>query len=124
MLADVSRLHASLTRDTEGYLLEAIKPVRINGRSVDRALLRTADRVTLGKSCQFEFRQPAPVSASARIELTSGHRLPLAVSGVLLMADTLLLGPGSQVHVTLPDAKHAVVLFRSKDGLNVRARAD
>ncbi len=27
-------LHASLTRDTEGYVLEAVRPIQVNGRRV------------------------------------------------------------------------------------------
>jgi hypothetical protein len=120
LFADVSRVHAALTRESEGYLLEAMRPVLVNGQPVEKALLRANDRVTLGTSCQFQFRQPAPVSTSARLDLVSGQRLPLAVDGVLLMADTLLLGPGSQVHVALPDLKRPVVLYRHKEGLGVR----
>jgi hypothetical protein len=120
IFADVSRLHATLTRDTEGYLLEAGRPVLVNGRLVDRALLHAGDRVTLGSCCQFQFQQPVPVSASARLDLVSGHRLRLAVEGVLLMADTLVLGPGSQVHVPMPDLQQPVILFRTRDGLGVR----
>ena len=120
IFADVSRLHAVLTRDAEGYLLDAVRPALVNGQPIDKALLRANDRVTLGTGCQFQFRQPAAVSTSARLDLTSGHRLPLALDGVLLMADTLVLGPGAQAHVSLPDAKQTVVLFRHKDGLGVR----
>jgi hypothetical protein len=36
------------------------------------------------------------------------------------MADTLLLGPGSHVHVELPESKETVVIYRHKDGLGVR----
>ena len=36
------------------------------------------------------------------------------------MADTLILGPGSHVHVPIPDLKQPVVLYRHKDGLGVR----
>jgi hypothetical protein len=46
--------------------------------------------------------------------------LPLALDGVLLMADTLVLGSGSRAHVRLPDVREPVVLFRQKDGLGVR----
>jgi tetratricopeptide (TPR) repeat protein len=120
LYADVSRLHASLTRDEEGYLLEAVRCVKVNGKPVERALLQANDRITLGTSCQFHFRQPAPVSTSARLDLVSGHRLPLALDGVLLMADTLLLGAGSHTHVALPDVRPPVVLYRHKDGLAVR----
>jgi hypothetical protein len=120
LVADVSRLHATLTRDAEGYVLEAVRPVQVNGQATTRALLRPGDRVTLGTSCQFQFLQPVPVSASARLDLVSGHRLPIAVDAILLMADTLVLGSGPQVHVTVPDLKQPVILFRHKDGLGLR----
>jgi hypothetical protein len=120
LVADVSRLHATLTRDSEGYVLEAVRPVTVNGQLTTRALLRPGDRVTLGTSCQVQFHQPVPVSASARLELVSGHRLPVGVDGVLLMADTLVLGNGPQSHVEVPDLKQPVVLFRHKDGLGLR----
>ncbi len=120
LFADVSRLHAVLTRDPEGYLLEALRPAQVNGRPVLKGLLRSGDRVTLGTCCQIQFRQPVPVSASARLDLVSGHRLRLAVEGVLLMADTLVLGPSPQAHVVMPDLREPVVLFRQKAGLGVR----
>jgi tetratricopeptide (TPR) repeat protein len=120
LFADVSRLHAALTRDPEGYLLEGLRLVQVNGQPVLRALLRSGDRVTLGGCCQLQFRQPVPVSASARLDLASGHRLRLAVDAVLLMADTLVLGPGPQSHVVMPGLKQPVVLFRHKGGLGVR----
>jgi tetratricopeptide (TPR) repeat protein len=120
LVADVSRLHASLTRDGEGYVLEAVRPVQVNGQPATRALLRPGDRVTLGASCQFVFRVPVPVSGTARLDLVSGHRVPLGVDGVLLMADTLVLGDGAQVHVTVPDLRRPIVFYRHKDGLGLR----
>ncbi len=113
-------MHATLTRDVEGYLLEAIRAIQVNGQPVTRALLRPEDRVTLGSSCQLLFRQPVPVSLSARLDVVSGHRLPLALDGVLLMADTLVLGNNAQAHVTIPGLKEPLILFRSKDQLGVR----
>jgi tetratricopeptide (TPR) repeat protein len=120
LVADVSRLHATLTRDSEGYLLEAVRPIQVNGQSATRALLQAGDRVTLGTSCQFLFRLPVPGSTTARLDLVSGHRLPLAVDGVLLLAETLVLGGEAPSHVTVPELKEPVVLFRNKDGLGVR----
>jgi hypothetical protein len=124
LLADVSRMHATLSRDAEGYLIEAARPVLVNGLAQTRATLRPGDRVTLGASCQFLFQKPVPVSGSAKLEMVSGHRLPLSVSAVLLMADSLVLGPGSQVHVSIPDRKEALVLFRHKDGIGIRCPGD
>jgi tetratricopeptide (TPR) repeat protein len=120
LYADVSRHHATITRDGEGYLLEAVRPVQVNGQAIEKALLRPNDRVTLGTSCQLQFRQPVAVSTSARLDITSGHRLPLALDAVLLMADTLILGPGTQSHVMLPDLKQPIILYRHKAGLGVR----
>jgi hypothetical protein len=120
LFADVARTHAALTRDAEGYLLEAVRSLQVNGQPTEKALLQPGDRVTLGGCCQLQFRQPVPVSATARLDLVSGHRLPLTVDGVILMADTLVLGPGPQAHVSIPDMEVPVILFRQKDGLGVR----
>jgi hypothetical protein len=118
--ADVARMHATLLRDPEGWVLEAIRSAQVNNQPTTRTLLRTGDRITLGSSCQLVFRQSVALSASARLDLVSGHRLPLALDGVLLMADTLFLGDGPQVHVTLPGRKEPLILFRNKDSLGVK----
>jgi len=124
IFADVSRHHATLTRDSEGYLLQSVRTVQVNGQTVEKALLHAGDRVTLGTSCQFQFRQPVPLSASAVLELVSGHRLRLAVNAVVLMADTIVLGPGPQAHVIMPDLRQPVILYRHKDGLGIRCPGD
>jgi hypothetical protein len=122
LVADVSRLHASLMRDAEGYILEAVRPIQVNGREATRTLLQSGDRITLGASCQLQFRLPVPISTSARLDLVSGHHLPLSVDAILLMADTLVLGEGPQVHVQVPDLKQPLVLFRQQDTLGIRHR--
>jgi hypothetical protein len=124
LLADVSRMHATISRDAEGYLIEAARPVLVNGQPQTRAPLLPGDRVTLGASCQFLFQKPVPISASAKLEMVSGHRLPLSVSAVLLMADSLVLGPGTQAHVPIPDRKENIVLYRHQDGIGIRCPGD
>ena len=120
LFADVSRLHAELTRDGEGYVLESGRDILVNGDPTRRAALVAGDRVTLGGTCQFVFHRPVPISPSVRLELVSGHRLPVAVDGILLMAENLILGPDGPVHVTLPHAGGNVVIYRGKDGLGIR----
>ena len=120
LFADVSRLHAELSRDGEGYVLESAREVMVNGASAKRTILRTGDRVTLGATCQFIFHQPVPISPSARLELVSGHRLPVAVDGILLMAENLIFGPGPQAHVLLPEGAGNLVFYRSQEGLGFR----
>jgi len=120
LLADVSRHHATIQRDPEGYFLEAVRKVQINGRPIDKALLRSGDRITLGNSCQVQFWQPVPVSTSARLDMVSGHRFAEPVEAVLLMADTLVIGPAAQSHVQVPDMTQPLIVFRNKTGLAVR----
>jgi len=131
LFADVSRVHADISRDGEGYVVESgkaapvngkevVRSVRINGKDTSRAVLAPGDRVTLGPTCQFLFQKPVSVSSTARLELTSGHRLMLPVEGVLLMANEVILGAGPQAHVQVPDLPGKVLLYRSKEGLGVR----
>jgi hypothetical protein len=124
LIADVSRLHATISRDGEGYVLEAVRPIQVNGATVTKSPLQSGDRFTLGPSCQFSFRLPVPGSSTARVDLKSGHRLPAAVEGVLLMSETLVIGPADQAHVTAPELKQSIVLFRHKDGLGVRYKGE
>ncbi|MBX9579564.1 MAG: hypothetical protein K2X87_04580, partial [Gemmataceae bacterium] len=132
LFAEVSRVHAEVTRDGEGYLIEAgrsavaagatasPRAVRVNDAEAVRAVLAPGDRVTLGPTCQFVFGRPVGVSGTACLRLTSGHRLTPLVEGVLLMANELILGPGPDAHVVVPDAPGRVLVYRSRDGLGVR----
>jgi FHA domain len=118
LYADVSRIHATLTRDEESYILETSRDVLVNGHSVSRAVLQSGDRLSIS-ACPMQFEQPVPGCLSGRLTL-GGRRLPMAVDGVLLMADMLVLGPGDKVHVRMPDLPQPLYLFRQKDRLGVR----
>lgn len=120
LIADVSRHHATIQRDPEGYFLEAVRKVQINGNAIEKTLLRSGDRITLGSTCQLQFWQPVPVSTSARLDMVSGHRFAEPVQAVILMADTLVIGPASQSHVQVPDMTQPLILFRTKNGLAAR----
>src|ERR1043166_5449696 len=120
LIADVSRHHATIQRDTEGYFLEAVRKVQVNAKPTDKALLRNADRITLGTSCQLQFWQPVPVSTSGRLDMTSGHRFAQPVQAVLLMADTLIIGPAEQSHVVVPEMSRPLILYRQQGGLAAR----
>jgi hypothetical protein len=120
LLADVSRHHATIQRDPEGYFLEAVRKVQINGQAMDKTLLRNSDRITLGSSCQLQFWQPVPVSTSGRLDMVSGHRFAEPVQAVVLMADTLVIGPTVQSHIQVPDMTQPLILYRNKAGLAAR----
>ncbi len=120
LFADVSRIHAALTRDAECYLLEASKAVSLNGSVAEKAVLQNGDRITLGNSCQMTFELPVPGGLSARLLLSGGRRLPMAVDGVLLMADMLVLGSGDKAHIQMPELEKPIYLVRQKDQLLVK----
>src|SRR6185436_5919782 len=105
ILADLSRNHAAIRRDGEGYWLSADRPTAVNLAPVQRALLRSGDRITLGASCQLLFSQPEPLSTTARLTVVSGHRFAHPVDAVLLMAETLILDRSPQAHIQAPDLR-------------------
>ncbi|WP_148598105.1 FHA domain-containing protein [Aquisphaera giovannonii] len=122
LMGDLSRNHATLIRSGESYVLQAHHPSFINGKAVaDRAVLRDGDVIRLGDTVELEFRQPSPVSATARLAIVSRHRLPLAVDGVLLMAETCIVGGTGQAHIPAPSVRQPLVLYRQGNALWCRA---
>jgi hypothetical protein len=117
LLADLSRRHAVIARDGEHYTLRALHPTFVNGRAVDSAPLRDGDVIRLGSNVELEFRRPSPVTSTATLRLLSRHRPPMAVDGVLLMAQSCLVGPTRQCHISAPKLTQPVVLFRQADTL-------
>ena len=103
LFADVSRLHAEIHRDGEGYVLESGHNVAVNGTPAKRTVLKPEDRITFGSTCQLLFQQPVPISPTAKLELVSGHRLPVAVDAVWLMAENLGAGRRPlRPHIVVP----------------------
>jgi len=121
LLGDLSRKHATVVRDGEGYVIRAIKPTFVNGKNVTTAPLRDGDVIRLGSTVELEFRQPSPVSATARLRVVSRHRLPLAVDGVILMAETCIVGDSKQAHIAAPGLTAPIVLYRQGETLWCRA---
>lgn len=122
ILGDLSRLHAKIRRDGEGYLLEPVRQTKLNGQSIVRTVqLTDGCLIELGTGVRLRFRRPHPLSASARLDLVSRHRTQPAVDGVILMADSVVLGPGANSHIPCPDWTGEVVLAGRGDELFCRA---
>jgi hypothetical protein len=121
IMADISSRHARLCRDGEGYLLEPIRRVSLDGRLLrGAASLRDGAEITLGQSVRLVFRRPHPLSATARLDFASPHRTQPPADGVLLMADSCVLGPNSYCHVVCRDWPQEVILFRRDRELSCR----
>jgi hypothetical protein len=120
VLGDLSRRHAKVRRDGENYLIEPCRPVRLNGRPVDRAApLVDGAMLELG-NVSLRFRQPHPLSATARLEFVSRHRTHPSADAVLLMAESCVLGPDAQSHVVCGDWSRDLILYRQGDDLFCR----
>ena len=125
IMGDISRLHAWIERDGEGYLLRAVRPAAVNGHSVrEKAVLADASHIVLGSGVRLEFRRPSPLSTTARLELASSHRLSLPTDVVLLMAETCIVGPKTGSHVVAADWTRELVLYRLGDELWCRTAGE
>lgn len=122
LLADLAACHARIRRDSEGYLLEAVRETYVDGRPVVRAaLLREGSRIQLGSGVRLVFRRPHALSATARLEFASHHRTQPSVDAVLLLADVCLLGPAPRSHIVCPNWPAEVMLYRIEDELYCRS---
>lgn len=145
IMGDLSRQHARLRRE-DGYWIEPLQAVRVNGRVIEKPgclekagllplqpvrvngrLIRGAtnlsdgDEIELGEGVRLRFRQPHALSATARLEFLSRHRTEPSAAGILLMAESCVLGPKWQDHVVCREWAHDVVLFRRDERLFCRA---
>lgn len=124
ILGDLAKRHARIRRDGEGYLIEAIQPVWVDNVAVKRvASLSDGNRIQLGSSVRLVFRRPHALSATARLEFDSNHRTQPSVDGLLLMADSCVLGPRPHSHVVCRDWPEEVVLYRHESDLYCRSAA-
>jgi len=119
---DLARRHATLCRDHEGYTLSAEGPTRVNGVPVRGATaLRDGALIELGSAVKFRFRLPHPLSCTAQLLPASHHRTRPASDGVLLLADSCLLGPGMGNHIVARHFTQDVLLFRQSGELRCRS---
>jgi len=123
LVADLSRRHVSLVRDDESYVLQARSVASVNGRPVnDRMVLPQSCSIGLGGSVELGFSVPNPLSASARLTFRSSHRPSTSVDGVVLMADTCVLGPAMTSHIRCEAWPEAVILVRTASGITVKSQ--
>lgn len=123
LLAPLSRRHARFIRQDDAWFLQPLQSCAVGGRPVTgRTLLRNGSEIQLGDRVRLRFRIPSVLSASALLEFLSGHQPRLSLNGVLLMADTLLLGPRQDNHVCCPAWPDSVVLYRRQQQLLCRSK--
>jgi len=135
ILADVSRRHAVLRREAGAYVLQPLAKVYVDGLLVTGpTVLGDKHQIQLGGSAakdgkagqggvQIVFTRPHALSATARIEIVSGHRTAPSADAILLVADSCVLGPGNHSHIQCGRWKDDVILFRKSGDLHCRSTA-
>ncbi len=119
--ADISRRHASIRRDEDGYLLLPSASVSLDGKSVTQPTpLCDGQEIDLAGAAKLEFRIPHPLSRTARLTITSRHRTQPPVDGILLLAESCIIGPAPSCHVWARDMAAEAVLFEQEDELQFR----
>jgi hypothetical protein len=118
ILGDVSRQHAKIHRNGEGYLITPLRPTRVHGRSIDSVTsLADGSLIELGEGVQLRFRRPHALSGTARLEFVSRHRTQPSCDAVLFLADSCILGPAANCHVVCRNWSQQIVLFRQEEQL-------
>jgi hypothetical protein len=125
ILGDISRRHATIERDAEGYVLRPLRPTFLDGQRIEHPReLKDAETIALGSATggvQLAFRRPHALSMTARLDLVSRNRFEPATDAALLMADTCILGPKLSSHIVCPNWSKEIVLFRQGERLFCRS---
>ncbi|MEM7312767.1 MAG: FHA domain-containing protein, partial [Planctomycetota bacterium] len=120
ILGDLSRHHATITRDSGEYLLDPLGPVQIFNQTISEPkMLNDGDEILLGTSVsniEVRFRKPNVLSSTARLEFLSHHRTQPSADGVILFAETCVLGASDDSHVVCRDWEGQVILMPTEDG--------
>ena len=124
LMANLSRRHATLLRNGEDWFIHPHNSTVVSGRAVTGpTLLRTGDEICLAERVRLGFRIPSVLAGSALIDFESPHRPAHSVNGIILMTDSILLGPRKDHHVCCPDWPEVVVIYHQDSVLRCRSKA-
>ena len=116
IVGDLSRQAAAIIRSGSDYLLQPLQSTRLDGAAVQRPqLLHSGHTLQLGERVKLKFTVANRLSATARLDLVSHHRFKPSVDGVLLMADSCLLGATNHCHIVCPNWSQEVQLYRHQE---------
>lgn len=122
ILADLSRRHAILHRDAGAYVLEPLQRTRVDGREITSPfVLSDGQLIQLGDNVCIRFNRPHALSATAKLTFESHHKTQPTADGVLLMADSCVLGPNRHCHVRCRDWQRDVIIYRQNNQVFCRA---
>jgi hypothetical protein len=111
-----------IARSGNDFLATNLAATTCDGRPLaDRHLLKHGQQLSLGSAVVVKLTVPHRYSATARLDLVSRHRTQPWSDAVILVADTIILGPGSTSHIVVPHLDQEVVLCRRENGWTIRS---
>ncbi len=123
LMANLSRLHATITRIEEDWFIEPHGHTQVARREITRRTpLRSNTTITLAERVELRFRQPTALSATGVLDFVSDHRPAQTVDGIVLIHETCLLGPGPENHVVCSDWPDSLVLFQRQGTWRCKSR--
>jgi len=124
VFSDVASRHANIERVDDDYFLFSAKDVEVAGHAVKNHLLRSGDRIVLGKKAKLTFRVPSRKSPTAVLDLSDTTKMPNDVRRIVLFNKQALVGDGPHAHVRCRHAGPPMVLFERDGGLWIRQKSD
>ncbi|MFM7056780.1 MAG: hypothetical protein ACKO2P_07630 [Planctomycetota bacterium] len=122
--APLARRHALLELSGENWLL---KPLQVSTDPAEDlpavTTLAPDSLIPLTARILLRFRVPSVLSSSAVLTMESTQRLVPHADGAILLADRMLLGPGSDSHIRCPGLTDRLVISAGNDRLWCRSTA-
>lgn len=121
-VADIGRVHASLIRQKEGFAIEPHLTVAIDGNKItETSNLGEDTSISLGNTCEINFKLPYRGSLTAFLFPVSHHRPPAPVDAIILLSQTLVLWDNEASHIRVPGLDKKIVIYRTSQGLNIKS---
>ena len=121
-VADIGRVHASLIRQKEGFAIEPHLTVAMDGNKItETSILGEDTSISLGDTCEINFKLPYRGSLTAFLFPVSHHRPPAPVDAIILLSQTLILWDNEASHIRVPGLDKKIVIYRTSQGLNIKS---
>jgi hypothetical protein len=116
--ADLPRIAGTIRRAGEDYFWQA------RGVSEVGELVTAERPLNVAGSARIVMRRSTPLSQTVTLQVAPPHRFTEHVDGVVLVAETVLVGPESDCHIRCPIShSRVIVTYRNSRWLGRAAEA-
>lgn len=126
VVGDLRRRHARIELREGEHIISPAGNLKIDGSSARPGWCPLTDgqEIQFGERVKLKYAQPHPLSQTARLDFASGNRTSPWSDGVLLMAQTIIIGPSTRNHVHCAGWDTTLVIFRRSGQWLCRTSSD